>query len=311
MPGKRAKRTAKRKSRKRVVRTVRRPEDITSVEDKFKLSILNMDKRFVDLEMTISELSESVKAGNVESLRLLNQRVEDIEDLILVERAGLVELKGLMESVDDKFETTSKLSERFEKRFDEKLDQELDRIEEKIEQRVEDAEALVKLAVEKTKRPAGLTEKTRERIALIEKDVAGLKRAPTVEATNPLELGELRSGMQDLEAKMSSITKSVNDLKYTVDEKIKAAVKDVQVGTAGFEFMNSKIESLKAGIDVLSNKRVQMVMNIGELEEKINALEISKKESLPDSLLSELKMSKRELAMNKIKIESLERVVRV
>ena len=53
-----------------------------------------------------------------------------------------------------------------------------------------------------------------------------------------------------------------------------------------------------------------MVMNIGELEEKINALEISKKESLPDSLLSELKMSKRELAMNKIKIESLERVVR-
>ena len=289
-------------------RAKRKSEDLTSVEDKFKLSILNMDKRFVNLEMTISELSESVKAGNVESLRSLNQRVEDIEDLILVERAGLVELKGLMESVDDKFETTGKLSERFEKRFDKKLDQELDRIEEKIEQRVEDAEALVKLAVEKTKRPAGLAEKTKERIALIEKDVAGLKRAPAVEATSPLELGELRSGMQDLEAKMSSITKSVNDLKYTVDEKIKAAVKDVQVGTAGFEFMNSKIESLKAGIDVLSNKRVQMVMNIGELEEKINALEISKKESLPDSLLSELKMGKRELAMNKIKIESLERL---
>lgn len=291
-------------------RVKRKSEDLTSIEDKFKLSILNMDKRFVDLEMTISELSEGVKSGNVKSLRVLNQRVEDIEDLILVERAGLVELKGLMESVDGKFEITSKLGERFEKRFDKKFYQEFDRFEEKIGQRVEDAEALVKLVVEKTKRPIGLTEKVRERIALIEKDVAGLKRAPTVEATSPLELGELRSGMHDLEAKMSSITKFVNDLKYTVDEKIRAAVKDVQVGTAGFEFMNSKIESLKAGIDVLSNKRGQMVMSIDELEEKINTLEISKKDSLSDNLLSELKMSKRELAMNKIKIESLERVVR-
>ncbi len=302
-------------------RTTKVPEDFARIENKFKLSLVNMEKRFVELEMTISELSERLKAGQIESIKVLNQRVEGIEDLILVEQAGLGELKKMMERADTRFQTAIELDKRLESRLEgklkgkleEELEHKLSTVENKmadVKKSLASVEELAKTAAEKAEKPSELPDETKERISLIEKEIAKIKTSSPVESISPLEIGELRTRMKELEAQTSVTGQLVNDLKSVIDEKIKAAVKDVQFGTAGFEFMNSKIESLKAGIDVLGDKRIEIDMKMSGLEEKISLLERRGKDSLPDKLLDEVKTSKRELSTNKVKIESLERVVR-
>jgi len=64
------------------------PEGIES-SDKFKLTLLQIEKRFVDIEIALGELKEAFSS--------LEQRIDDIEDLIMVEQAGLIELKKMLE----------------------------------------------------------------------------------------------------------------------------------------------------------------------------------------------------------------------
>ncbi|MHA1743339.1 MAG: hypothetical protein ACTSV6_03695, partial [Candidatus Heimdallarchaeota archaeon] len=65
------------------------PEDksLGKVEDKFKLSLLQIEKRFVDLEVALGELNEKIKKVDVKAISEMKQRMEDIEDLIMVEQA--------------------------------------------------------------------------------------------------------------------------------------------------------------------------------------------------------------------------------
>ena len=305
-------------------RAVEVPEDFTDVakiENKFKLSLMNMEKRFVELEMVISELSERLKSGQIEPIKALNQRIEGIEALMLVEQAGLNELKKMIAHADKKFQATIELDQRLESRLEEKLKGKIEEgVEHKlavVENKMADVkkslvsiEELAKTTAEKAERPSELPDEDKERISLIEKEIAELKTSSPGESISPLEIGELRTRMKELEAQTAVSGQLVSDLKNSIDGKIKTALKEVQYGTAGFEFMNSKLESLKAGIDMLGDKRIEMDMKLSGLEEKISLLERRGKDSLPDNLLDEVKTSKRELSTNKVKIESLERVVR-
>lgn len=275
-------------------RDTKAPEDFAKIEDKFKLSLLNMEKRFVDLEMTVSSLTERLKSGQVESVQAVNQRLEDIEDLIMIEQAGLMELKNVMERAENKFQTVIG--------FDEK-------VEKKLEGKIASVEHLAKNAAEKEDQ-IKLKSELNKKISRVEREIADIRSTPTIESVSPLEVGELRNKLQDLEKRVSAFIRTTGDLKKSVEERVKSAVKDVQLGTAGFEFMNSKLESLKAGIDVLNDKRVGMDMKMDGLEEKIGSLEKRERDSLPDKLLDEVKISKRGLNTNNVKIESLERVVR-
>ena len=45
-----------------------KPESFSNVEDKFKLTLLQIEKRFVDLEMSISELKTKLKDVNIEAI---------------------------------------------------------------------------------------------------------------------------------------------------------------------------------------------------------------------------------------------------
>ncbi|MBI4010604.1 MAG: hypothetical protein HY361_05510 [Candidatus Aenigmarchaeota archaeon] len=73
-------------------------QDFSKVENKFKLSLLHMEKRFVDLESIVSELSEKSKGEDLTPISGLQQRIDDIEDLIMVEQAAIIELKKMLES---------------------------------------------------------------------------------------------------------------------------------------------------------------------------------------------------------------------
>jgi hypothetical protein len=80
------------------------PDDITRIENKIKLSLLKAEKRLVNLEVDLSELKEKLKSIDLDEVQNLKQKVEDIEDLIMVENAGVVELKKMMEDIGTKLE---------------------------------------------------------------------------------------------------------------------------------------------------------------------------------------------------------------
>lgn len=78
------------------------PEEFGKMEDKFKLSLLKVEKRFVDLELMVNELKEKLQEANFEEIKNLKERIDDLEDLIMVEQAGIIELKKMMEDVGSK-----------------------------------------------------------------------------------------------------------------------------------------------------------------------------------------------------------------
>lgn len=69
-----------------------------SPEDKFKLSLLSIEKRFVELEGAVGELQHQIQNIKPPENTELEQRISDLEDLIYVEQAGIEELKGMLES---------------------------------------------------------------------------------------------------------------------------------------------------------------------------------------------------------------------
>ncbi len=87
----------------------------SSIENKVRLSLLQAEKRFVDLELGLTEVKDALaevgeateKLKNIDpnamqqlsELPDLKQRLEDVEDLLMVESAGIEELKNLMEDL--------------------------------------------------------------------------------------------------------------------------------------------------------------------------------------------------------------------
>lgn len=76
-----------------------------SLENKVKLSLLQAEKRLVDLELSVAELKETgeklkdfdpSQLQQLSGLDELKQKVDDIEDLIMVETVGIEELKKMM-----------------------------------------------------------------------------------------------------------------------------------------------------------------------------------------------------------------------
>ena len=84
------------------------PEDFSKIEDKFKLSLNQIQKRIVDLEVAISELSS--KTTDTKMPNDLAQRVEDLEDMSMVESMGINELKKMMEQPQGTGQTNDGLS---------------------------------------------------------------------------------------------------------------------------------------------------------------------------------------------------------
>lgn len=281
------------KKRKEGEEEVFRAEDFVKPEDKFKLSLLNMERRFVDVEFAVSELAARIKGLDAEELKTFKTRLEDIEDLILVEQAGIIELKSVMEHVDQGFESSAKAADVSA-----------------IKDRVRRIENLARAAAEMADLPSELTEETKMKIRTLEEEIAELKARPVVESVDPLEIGNVKKDMRMLGDKLSVLRMAVEDSKRTIDRKVQEAITGAQVTTADFEFVNSKIRSLKSGIDMLSDRRVEMDLKLTDLVQKISSLEREEKESLPNKLLEGLKTSRKDLEIVKLRTDSIERVIR-
>ena len=143
--------------------------DSGMIEKKFKLSLQNMERRFVDLEVAISEIVSRLNAlsemkGDVgtdsAAVEELMQRVDQLEDLIAVEQAGITELKDIMTSID----------KGFEHRFDTLS----------IEEKIKEVENIVHIITKRLERyaeePTKMGKQMVDRIEKLEAEIGGMKR---------------------------------------------------------------------------------------------------------------------------------------
>ncbi|MBI4894432.1 MAG: hypothetical protein HY833_01710 [Candidatus Aenigmarchaeota archaeon] len=80
----------------------------SDIENKVKLSLSHTEKKIVDLEIGLAEFKDTMSKfsgmsqesiSDIAQLPDIKQRVEDLEDLVMVETAGIEELKDLMEDI--------------------------------------------------------------------------------------------------------------------------------------------------------------------------------------------------------------------
>lgn len=139
----------------------------SNVERKFKLSLQNMERRFVDLEVAISEIVSRLNAlsdmeGGTDSVVVdeLMHRVDELEDLIAVEQAGIAELKDILLRID----------EGFEHRID------TSSIEEKVKE-VENIVHIITKRLEKhSQQPAKTDKEVSSRVETLEAEIGKLKK---------------------------------------------------------------------------------------------------------------------------------------
>ena len=263
-------------------------------EDKFKLSMLNMEKRFIDMEFAISELASRVKDINPENIVTYDNRIEALEDMITVEQAGVCELKQVMQRVDEGFTTSATL-----------------RDVEDMRERVRRVENLARAAAEMTDLPAEMSEETKHRMKSLEDGMAEL-RDKTFEAVSPMEVAEMRRTVNNLDERMTMMRMGIDELKRSIDKRVQDGIKGAQITTADFDFINTKINSVKSAIDMLSDKRMENEMKIAALEQRLSAIHGGQGDDgsgmLSEKMFEELKTMKRDVETAKLRMESVERV---
>ena len=268
-------------------------ETVVKPEDKFKLSLLNIQKRFVDIEFAISEIAARVKDIDPENLKTLDQRIESLEDMIMVEQAAVLELKRVMEGVDQSFRGVASL-----------------RDVEDMRERVRRVENLARAAAEMTDLPADLSEETRQRIKSVEDNVAELMDK-SVEVVSPMEVAEMRRSLGNIDERVTLMRMSVDDLKRNIDKRVQDGIKGAQITTADFGFISTKINSLKTAIDILSDKRIENEMKITALEQRLANVHAGEGGDSPlsEKMIDELRTMKRDVEGAKLRMDSVERVV--
>jgi chromosome segregation ATPase len=88
-------------------------------EENLKLKFLDLEKKFVELEMNVSKINESLKKLEATKLNEVLERFEEIEDLVMIENAAVVELKELLEASNT--DEIKKDLETVKKDFEEKI----------------------------------------------------------------------------------------------------------------------------------------------------------------------------------------------
>lgn len=303
-------------------------------EEKFKLSMLSMEKRFVDLEFAISEVAARVKDVDPEGMKSLGSRIGALEDMINVEQAGVLELKRIMQGVDDDFKSIAS-----------------EKDVEETHEAVKRAESLARAAAEMADLPAKLDENTRKRFKELEDGIAELKRS-TIETISPLEVEEIRRSLDNMREHSASLAVSVDDLKSNMDRRIQDSVKSMRItaadstfvnnkieslrktvealsasvdkriqdGVTGsqaaagadYAFVNAKIETLKKAVDAMAAKRIENELKAAQIEQRLAEI-ISGESSegpISEKMLEEVRGMRRELEGARIRMDAIERVVK-
>jgi len=239
--------------------------------------ILQLEKKLVDLELAVTELKESISSIDVSMVPDLKQRLDDVEDLIMVEQAGIIELKKMLDESKPEKPT----------------------IPEGLEGRLKSIEDNIPNLVEKTELESRLEEVQKE--------------LPKEEKPAPVEIEGLYDKITGLETSLSELKSQTDNISKELYEKfneISLKATGVKKSPIDIDLLSSKIETGKRSIDELYKKKLELDLKVEEISKKMEILENNMGESPGQELLDGLKLNRREIVATNARIDSLERVAR-
>jgi len=239
-----------------------------SIEDKFKLSLLQIEKRFIDLETAVNEMQQRVSAIDPSAVADLSERMEDVEDLLMVEQAGIVELKKMLEEMQAYMQKET--------------------LEEKPSITQEEVKQWIQPMMQPMMQPVlqSIESRLHERISSIEKRLQSLATMPQ-EGAHPDEVAGLRARIDALQSKLSIL------------ENMKA---EIEVLRNKIEPLNA--ETLKSIVNEISDLRIETSREIREIKEKVGNAPLYADIQFLSNRVKDLKLSMDNLLNMKVEIDS-------
>ena len=262
-----------------------------NAEEKFKISLLNLERKILDLEGLIADLSKKVK--EVEKVK---SEMEDLEDLTMVGNLAVIDLKKRVEEVKvDKGKLQSLINEvEALKNTLKPLKSEIEEIKkvlpmEELKEKISFLENMTKRLSEENKEFQTNFSELTLTINKIKKDISRLE-----------EEG-LKKILSEITSIRSEMYKEIRGLKEQVEELEK------KTSSVDIALLASKFNSLKENVDYLLNRKVEIDMKMKNLEESIS--KIMSQEFLPENIVNDLtRISERTRSLEE-RMESLKAIV--
>jgi len=227
------------------------PEKIVA-DDKYKLSFLQIDKRLVNLEIALGELSEKIKGLKTvdpESVNAIQQGLDDLEDLAMLEDLGGTELKKMLEDINSQISELSKKTAALSPEDYQKIE---NLLMNKINEKISASPSLPPNQITGLQEEvARLNEKTR----ILETDV----------------INKVVSEVTDLRTEMS---KEMRDVKERIGE-IGTIKPEIDI-----KFLSSRLNSLKESVEYMLNRKAELDMKMDNLQKSLAQLAL-KVEQVP------------------------------
>jgi chromosome segregation ATPase len=218
-------------------------------EENLKLKLLDLEKKFVELEMSVSKINESLKTLEAKKVNEIVERFEEIEDLVLIENAAVSELKELLERSD-----TGKVSEEFQK-FKEEIESKINSINSSLLTTIDE----IKKRVEGFSANADEVRTLNERISKVEES---LKFIPEFLEKGEIinNLGKIVKSHDELIEKINKELEEVKKIKAKVDEELKKRIPESLL--EDFVKMNNEMSVLKLNISSLSKQLEEIYRDV-------------------------------------------------
>jgi len=247
-------------------------------EENLKLKFLDLEKKFVELEMNVSKINESLKKLEATKLNEVLERFEEIEDLVMIENAAIVELKELLEASNT--DEIRKDLESVKKDFEEKINNINSTLSSSLS---EIRENIAKISSD--------TEKIKELEQRIEKVESSLAFIPKI-----IEEGDLIEGLGKI---VKTHDETIESIKRELDE-IKGLKDKIE------EELNKRIpSSLLEDFVKLGNELSLLKVNVSSLSKQLDEIYRDVKLLKPEMIREAISK------MTELKVETEERVKEV
>ena len=266
-------------------------KEVENAEEKFKISLLNLERKILDLEGLIADLSKKVK--EVEKVK---REMEDLEDLTMVGNLAIIDLKKKVEEG--------------------KIDKErLQTLVNEVETFKNTLRAL-KMEIEEIKKVLPMAE-LKEKISFLENMSKRLSEENKEFQTNfselTLTINKIKRDVSRVEEEglkkiLSEIT-SIRSEMYKEIRELKERIEELEKQTSSVDIalLASKFNSLKENVDYLLNRKVEIEMKMKNLEETIS--KILSHEFLPENIVNDLTRISERIRLLEERMESLKAIV--
>ncbi|MBI2084551.1 MAG: hypothetical protein HYT70_02995 [Candidatus Aenigmarchaeota archaeon] len=293
------------------------------VDTTMKRDIAFLQKKVADIEIGISEIQDKAQKLDATELDGLKQRLEDVEDLTMVENAGIIELKKMLEASQQPVETkvpeelTARLSAIEEKisaapQMDttqiDAVKADLEKLKADVEGKLSEVKSYVPnldLITNEIRREVSkssdwmrseLNSQIEEKTLSLEKQIAKMNEKLS---TLPSP-GEMHATMESISNSFKSFKSLIETKFQTEQNKMERRLAVIEDNVSTSTDLIKSMEEFKTEIDM---KKESIKFMVDSLEEKL-------KGPLPEKALEKLMKTRSDWNINAARLDSLEAMVK-